>query len=283
MLALSCEPRFFQSYCTQAARVQRSQLRASDEFEPSFPESAVPHVLDISAPFGFALAPCAPWILSFLSLVAQPFTRRTATPNPAMQRIRSGCHASCLRTLRASLRGSLIFVSLGAKMRFRHKEHFRWKEPKAFLALNDAFERSTLSWWLQPLMALVGGALLMGSWYLARFNPQKHPPALPTAISLAILFGVFTAYIVPWMISLCPSEVRFYDTYFMRTRGNTHRQIKYRDLTTFSWRECDDFSTLILKHRRRKREILLGVPSEIPRDAISQFLLDHNVQFEPSA
>jgi len=33
--------------------------------------------------------------------------------NPYPQRIRSGCHASCLRTLRASLRGSLIFVSLG--------------------------------------------------------------------------------------------------------------------------------------------------------------------------
>jgi hypothetical protein len=35
------------------------------------------------------------------------------SPNNALQRTGSDCHASCWRTLRASLRQSLIFVSLG--------------------------------------------------------------------------------------------------------------------------------------------------------------------------
>ena len=42
-------------------------------------------------------------------------TSAPKSPNPAMHRTGSGRHEPCLRTSRAALRLSVIFVSLGAK------------------------------------------------------------------------------------------------------------------------------------------------------------------------
>jgi len=163
------------------------------------------------------------------------------------------------------------------------RKHFTWKEPKVLLKISDAFERSTLQWWRRPLWGLVAAAMLMSSWSIARLNPHKQPPAVGVAILIALVGGVFFAYIAPWMVSLCPSVVHFYDSSLVRVRGNAHRQIRYSDIASFSWRVQGEFAILMLKHRRNNRHILLGVPPEISKDAVSQFLLDHNVMSEPSA
>jgi len=95
------------------------QLHASREFGLLFQSLSFTPCSRARHFFALLLAPCAPWILSFLSLVAQPFSRRTATPNPAIQRTASACHGCCLRSIPATLRLSLIFVSLGVGQRIR--------------------------------------------------------------------------------------------------------------------------------------------------------------------
>lgn len=167
-------------------------------------------------------------------------------------------------------------------MRFLPKKHFKWREPKPFLKLNDAFECSKLRWWHKPLVALVGVGMLLLTWYLGRLNPDKQPLAFTNALLIALAGGAFFAYGIPWLNSLSHSEVCFFDRHLIRIRGNSYLQIKYCNIASFSWRVSDDFSTLILKHRGNGRNILLGVPPAISMDAVSQFLLDHHVQFERS-
>ncbi|MDB6155310.1 MAG: hypothetical protein JWL90_3763 [Chthoniobacteraceae bacterium] len=164
------------------------------------------------------------------------------------------------------------------------KKHFQWDEPKAFLKLNDAFEQSKLRWWSQPLWTLISAALLMSNWYVVRLNPHKQPPPpLMTALAVAFSGGLFLVYGIPWIISRCPSQIRFYDTYLIRIRGNIHRQIKYSEIASYTWRGREDFTTLILKHGKKQRDFFLGVPSEISQEAVDKFLLDRNVFQHPES
>jgi hypothetical protein len=55
-------------------------------------------------------------------------------------------------------------------------------------------------------------------------------------------------------------------------RGNIPQRSKYGDLEWFYWRVRADFATLILKHRKFKRLIFLGVPPEISIEEVSSFL-----------
>ena len=167
-------------------------------------------------------------------------------------------------------------------MRFLPKKHFKWREPKEFVKLTDAFARAKRLWWHRPLGALISAASLMLIWFLARFNPRNQPPPFEIALPLSLPAGVCFAYVLPWIISLCPVDIFIFEKELTRIRGNTHRAIKYSDIASFTWRIRDDFSTLVLKLRPHNREILIGVPLEISRDAVSQFLLDRHVQSEPS-
>jgi len=167
-------------------------------------------------------------------------------------------------------------------MRFLPKKHFRWREPKEFVKLTDAFARAKRLWWHRTLGALISAASLMLIWFLARFNPRKQPPPFEIALPMFFVGGVVFAYVIPWIISLCPVEITFFEKNLLRIRGNAHRTIKYSDIASFSWRIRDDFSTLVLKLRPHNREVLIGVPLEISREAVSQFLLKRHIQSEPS-
>jgi hypothetical protein len=162
-------------------------------------------------------------------------------------------------------------------MRFLPKTHFRWREPKLFLRLNDAYESSGLNWWHRPLWSLVGAVVLMGNWLLAHINPRTDAPPLTVAILIALAGGAFFVYVIPWMISLCPSEVRFYHAYIVRSRGNTARRIDFANIASFSWRTRDEFATLILMDRKRGKEIFLGAPFDVDQAEVTRFLLDRGV------
>ena len=167
-------------------------------------------------------------------------------------------------------------------MRFLPKKHFKWREPKEFVKLTDAFVRAKLRWWHRPLGALISVASLMLIWFLARFNPRNQPPSFEIALPMSFVGGVVFAYVLPWISSLLPVEVCFCEKFLFGSNSN-HSRIKYSDIASFSWRIRDDFSTLVLKLRPHNREILIGVPLEISRDAVSQFLLERHVQSEPNA
>ncbi|HEX8295887.1 MAG TPA: hypothetical protein VF593_06270 [Chthoniobacteraceae bacterium] len=154
-------------------------------------------------------------------------------------------------------------------MRFLPKRHFKWTEPRAFLKLNDAFECSKRRWWHQPLWVFVVAALAMLHWFFVRLDPDKPPLPFALALLAGLAFGAFLVYFIPWFVSLCPSEVHFYDRHLIRVRGDTHQQLKYSEVRSFCWRVRDDFATLILTHGKRQREFLIGVPPEVSQAAVT--------------
>jgi hypothetical protein len=166
-------------------------------------------------------------------------------------------------------------------MRFFPKKHFQWREPKAFLKLSDTFERSERRWWTQLLWTAVATALLMSNWFLAKLNPQNGPPGFVEALGLALLGGVFFVYCLPWIISLCPSEIRLFDAHLVRMRGDTQLHVKYGEIHSFAWGEHDEFRTLVLKCGKKQRAVFLGVPPEVSHYAVTKFLLNQGVREQP--
>ena len=159
--------------------------------------------------------------------------------------------------------------------------HFKWKEPKAFLRARAAQERAALRWWLRPLMVLLVALLMMGSWYIARFNPHKHPLGLWVAILMNVGLGWLFAYVVPWMVALCPSEIRLSDNQLLRSRGNTHRSIKYTVMECFGWQTVAGTNVLVIKQRQAKRDFQVALSPETSKDAVNLFLLSRGVMLQP--
>ena len=164
---------------------------------------------------------------------------------------------------------------------FLPKPRLKWREPKAFLRNRDAEARAHLRWWFQPLIVLVAAALLMGNWYLGRLNPHKHPPPFHLALILSPLGGIFFAYILPWLLTFCPSEVRLYEAYITRVRGNNNQRLRYADIEYFAWRMTDGMNTLVVKGRKSKREMVMGVPTEISKNDVHLFLLSKDAMLQP--
>ncbi len=161
------------------------------------------------------------------------------------------------------------------------KKHFVWREPKAFLELSEAFDRSRRKWWHAPLWILVAMAGIMIPWAMAKITPGKHPPEWWQALLVAFGGAVFFVYAFPWMIRLCPSEVRLYEKALMRGRGNVHLALKYADMTSFAWCPLDGYGTLIIKHGEEGVwETVFGVPLEVDQKAVTRFLEERGVREE---
>lgn len=121
----------------------------------------------------------------------------------------------------------------------------------------------------------------MLSWYLAHFNPTKNPPPFLETLLAALGVGAFVAYFMPWLNTKLPSHITVFDRHILRMRGH-NQHIRFADLTSFAWRSAPEFSTLILTNRRG-RQILVGVPLDIPRDSLSAFLSERLSPNEPNA
>lgn len=157
-------------------------------------------------------------------------------------------------------------------MRFLPKKYFKWREPEPFLQTCDEHERKSQRWWNQPLAALIVCALGMLTWFLARFVPGKHPPSTVTALLLTLFLGFFLAYLKPWIVIKCPSEITIFDRKLLRSRVD-RLELCFADLVSFEWRFAPEFSTLILKHRRG-RDFFIGVPPAISTEVVSAFLAE---------
>ena len=103
------------------------------------------------------------------------------------------------------------------------KVRIKWREPKVFVAERDRRERMTTIWWQQIIGVGIVASTIMPVWYLATLNPKKNPPSIQIALLLAIFLGVFIVYIVPWIVRLCPSEIKLTDDAVIVTQGNRHR------------------------------------------------------------
>jgi hypothetical protein len=159
-------------------------------------------------------------------------------------------------------------------MRLLPKVAFKWKEPKDFVVAEDAPLRLQWRWWHRPLLVAALASLVLVKWHLNKSDPKKHPPAFSRALPVALAYSGFIIYLLPWVCSIIPRKIRFCDARHIGVsrRGHT-RHIKYSDIVSFGWELHDSFAVLKLKHRRGG-EFRLGVPLDVPREAVTTFLAE---------
>ena len=160
---------------------------------------------------------------------------------------------------------------------FSLKIYFKWREPKAIVQMRNAEMDANLKWWTQPLVVVVTIPLVLLLWYLHRVVPGHQQSSFAAALFRGVAGGISFAYVVPWINKLCPSEVRLFYGYLYRTQGNTKSQVTYASMEYFAWREAAESAMLVVKQRKRNREIFFGVPREMSKDAIQAFLVSRGV------
>ena len=162
-------------------------------------------------------------------------------------------------------------------MRLFPKKHFQWTEPKAFRQQLDAFQKPLTKWWFKPLAALFIVGILMGQWYLNHFVFHKVNRTFGASILVAFGFSAFLIYFMPWLIGRFPQTLWLSDDGLCRVQGNAATLLKYEDIASFQWRVNDDFATLSFERTKGKGMVLIGVPLDISREAISQFLIEKGI------
>jgi hypothetical protein len=156
------------------------------------------------------------------------------------------------------------------------KKLFEWHEPSECRRAILEVEAARARWWVKPACALLFTGLMLLTWLLASFSPNKQPPPfgvmLPVYIALALLF----AYGYPWLLSVCPAYVVVSKDRIGRVVLNSRQTWKWKEVKGYDWRSCGEFDLLILQ-RRRGTEVLVGVSPEVSRIELEQFLADRGL------
>lgn len=135
----------------------------------------------------------------------------------------------------------------------------------------DLRVRMTVIWWQRAVGVVIITIMMMLVWYLATLNPKKNPPSFEIALILAISLGVFFVCIVPWIVRLCPSEIKLTDDAVIVTQGNGHRWAKWKDISSCTLDERDGFQVIRL-HLRKGHILELGLDSTVDLPEIQRFL-----------
>lgn len=156
-------------------------------------------------------------------------------------------------------------------MRLYQKTHFTWDEPKQFLRLHDAFQKSNQPKW-KRIAVPVSFVAMAASSVITAWDKGFDPSNIATL--MFSLGGM--VYVSPWAISLFPSQVYFYDDHIARVRGGQRKKIEYTEIEAFSWRVAEQFATLILREKEAEEEIFIGVPLRYPRERVEEFLSERS-------
>jgi len=158
------------------------------------------------------------------------------------------------------------------------KKSLEWREPKAFVRIRDAHEQSLSRWWQKPLYVAVGMGILIGLWGFAHLLPDRRPQPFYVLLLGGLPVCLFLAYVPSWVNRHSPSTIGFFKTELVLVRGDFMRRVKYADIESFDIEEANErFAVLVLKSRKREREILIGMHAEMPRDRVLQIFFDHQV------
>jgi hypothetical protein len=124
--------------------------------------------------------------------------------------------------------------------------------------------------------------MLISAWCLARLDPNKQPPPFHLAVPLAFPAGIFLIYFVEAVHRYGPSTVLITPRHIMRIRGNTQVRLRFNELESFCVAADDGFTILSL-NRKNGRTLLIGVPSKVDTQSLSDYLDSVGVpQFMPS-
>lgn len=150
------------------------------------------------------------------------------------------------------------------------KAHLKWREPREIRRIQERIEAEARSFWFAPGMVVFASAPFLAMWWLARQVPGRTPPPLPQALGLALLAGVFFAYVLPWVLRRCPADIRVFENGISRVVGNTAAMWKFTDMERcgIAVRDIGGRAFAVLDiHLRNGRRILLGLPADLAAPA----------------
>ena len=187
------------------------------------------------------------------------------------------------------------------RYRQRARSFIQSFDPRAWMMFYGCFLVSTLGFWdvryllffgvIALFVLLTSGVtwmeirraflfivgVLMGQWYLNRFVFHKGHRTFGASILVAFGFSAFLIYFMPWLIGRFPQTLWLSDDGVCRVQGNAAKLLKYGDIASFEWRVNDDFATLSFDLTKGKGMALVGVPLDISREAVSQFLVERGI------
>ena len=165
------------------------------------------------------------------------------------------------------------------------KARLEWTEPKAFRKIKDQIDAEALSPFFKPGIVVFISSLSMLTWWLSKQDPDKSPLPLQYALLLALFGGFFFAYILPWMLGLCPSYIRIYDHGISRVIGNSGSIWKFKKMDRcefVSYEIGETIHSALVIHTGKAERIILGIPSELTAKA-RHTLSDIGVKTEENA
>src|SRR5438445_4852009 len=112
------------------------------------------------------------------------------------------------------------------------KRYLRWREPKIVRRTRETIVEKTLPRWVRPLGALIG----TGLWLLVLFpgslmnNNHAIPPGI--TVLVALMLGVFYAYVVPWLYRFETSEVIVAEKWIRLLSGDKPNDLRYEKMSS---------------------------------------------------
>ena len=162
-------------------------------------------------------------------------------------------------------------------MRIFKKPRFEWNMPPEFLRTQSVIEAATSKWWRLPaVIGCIGAGAWIGWWIKAKLTGEAFSGLdllIPAIGAGVISFGLhrFAGSFQSFKVLLDDGDDR------LHIFGNQWVRCPYSTVASFEWRENREFTTLVLHLNGDKKPLLIGVPLNISREAISQFLSEKGV------
>jgi hypothetical protein len=150
----------------------------------------------------------------------------------------------------------------------------RWTEPEAFRISEENYWNARTPPWQRPLYVLLLAAVLLLNWFIARFNPSKHPISLAAALALTISTSLLLLYGLPWLLRRLPSTVNLYERSIMR-RGWHHAR-PLNSFVSYAWLAENSYHVLELT-TPRGHTLRFGLPDASLREKIDPVLRENKL------
>ena len=155
------------------------------------------------------------------------------------------------------------------------KPLFTWKEPKAFKLAHTEFERSGMKWWRQPLVACIFASVVLLKWWTV-WVTGGNPPSFVLVLAGALAAGALVGWGRPWLASVSASTICLTEKRVGVARGDGFSR-DYSGFSAFEWRENSGFATLVLCREEGLPALVIGVPLDVSRAAVSEFLASRGI------
>lgn len=159
------------------------------------------------------------------------------------------------------------------------KTLLKWREPKFARQTRHSLEEASTPRWLRPSIALLWAGLIMSKWLQAALNPQKNPPPLMVALTLAVVGSGLMVYVLPAIGRLGYSEIRITDVAILISDGGHTRRLDYSRIhgCRIASEETKEGISVLEITTSRSNTTIVGVDSAVSLDDLQRVLTERAV------